>query len=260
LKRLGILGAVAILPAFAQSGVFERHGPARIIEQHADGSAASNNWSGYVVTGSTFTAAKGSWVQPAIQCGAHTTFAAAGFWIGFDGWGNDTVEQTGTAAQCHDGKALYYAWYEFYPANSVPIKSMVVTPGDRISAEVKFRGGEFILTITDETTGKTFTKKGTEAGAQRSTVEWIAEAPCCTKTGAFFPLPDFGTALFGEDSTGVASTNDATAGSLSGAFNTFPSANVLAVTMVDGNTGAVESVPSSPSSDGTSFSIQWVSR
>lgn len=258
LKRLVILGVIAVLPALAQSGFFARHGPARTLEQHADGSVSSNNWSGYVLTGSTFTDAKGSWVQPAIECGVDTRFAAAGFWIGFDGFGNDTVEQTGTAGQCSEGKATYYAWYEFYPAVSVPIKSMKISPGDRISAEVKFRAGEFILTIVDETTGRSFSKKGTEPTAQRATVEWIAEAPCCTKEGSYFPLADFGTALFGGDNTGIAGTNDATAGALSGPFNAFPSANVLAVTMVSPGTGAPESVPSSPSSDGTSFSIQFV--
>jgi hypothetical protein len=259
LKRL-VLSAIAVLPALAQSGFFEQHGPARILEQHADGSAGSTNWSGYVVTGSTFTDVKGSWVQPIIKSGAHSTIAAAGFWIGFDGWGNDTVEQTGTAAQCYEGKTTYYAWYEFYPAGSVIISSLKITPGDTISAQVRFRAGEFILTITDETTGKTFSKRGTATGAERSTVEWIAEAPCCTSNGDILPLPDFGAALFGKDNTGVASTNDASAGSVSGAFNTFPSASVLAVTMVNGNTGAVEARPSSPSSDGTSFSIQWESR
>jgi len=36
----------------------------------------------------------------------------------------------------------------------------------------------------------------------------------------------------------------------------FPSAEVIAITMVNANTDEPESVPSIPSSDGTSFSVQ----
>jgi hypothetical protein len=271
LKRLGLLGALAILPAVAQvsdasakaallNAFRLRHGPIRIVVERADGSVESTNWSGYAVTGSKFTDAKGSWIQPAITCNSISDTELSAFWVGLDGYGNSTVEQTGTIAGCVNGEKQYFAWYEFYPKEAAQeISTITVSPGDKISTEVSFKGIEFTLTITDETTGKTFTKKGTQKGAKRSSAEWIAEAPCCVSDNTVYPLPDFGTALFGQDSTGIASTNDATEKSHSGAFNTFPSGNVFAITMDNASTSAVEAVPSSPSSDGSSFSVQWVS-
>jgi hypothetical protein len=227
-----------------------RHGPIRIVEKLVDGAVTSTNWSGYVVTGSQFTVATGPWIQPAIRCNRATDTELAAFWVGIDGYTDDTVEQTGTLAGCVDGQVQYAAWYEFYPKEDIiEIPSITVSPGD----------SKFTLTITDETTGKHFSTTGTQPGTQRASAEWIAEATCCVSGSTVYPLPNFGAALFGKDSTGVASTNDAVDSSHSGAFNTFPSADVFAITMINASTSASESVPSGPSSDGTSFSVQWVS-
>jgi hypothetical protein len=184
----------------------------------------------------------------------------AAFWVGIDGYNDSTVEQTGTLAGCTDGVVTYEAWYEFYPKEDIiEIPGMTVSPGDKIATEVKFSSGMFTLTIVNETTGKHFSTTGTQPGTQRASAEWIAEAPCCIANGSVYPIPKFGTALFGKDSTGVGSTNSAIDSSHSGAFNTFPSADVFAITMINAGTSASESVPSAPSSDGTSFSVQWVS-
>ena len=267
-KRLGVLSALAILPAVAQvsetapqpvpQNEFRlRHGPIRNLLLRDDGTATSTNWSGYVVTGSSFTNAIGSWIQPTVTCSTGTEYAA--FWVGIDGYSDGTVEQTGTLAECFGGTPVYSAWYEFYPLEAIiTIPSLVVKPGDKIYTDVKYSGGEFILTIKDETTGKSFQKKGNQS-ATRSSAEWIAEAPCCSGSSPY-PLADFGTALFGKDSTSIANTNYAVETSHSGAFNTFPGADVIAITMVNGTTSAQEAVPSSPSSDGSSFSIKWISK
>jgi hypothetical protein len=271
LKRLGVLGAFAILPAVAQVSEMSakanllnafrlRHGPIRIVEKLDDGTVTSTNWSGYAVTGSDFTTASGSWIQPAITCNKKTDSELAAFWVGIDGYNNDTVEQTGTLAGCVDGQVTYSAWYEFYPKEDIiDIPSITVSAGDKIVTEVKFGTGGFTLTIEDVTTGKRFSTTGNESGTQRASAEWIAEAPCCIGSGAYYPIPNFSTALFGKDNTGSANTNFAVNSSHGGAFNTFPSADVFAITMINATTSAPESVPSSPSSDGTSFSVQWVS-
>lgn len=75
----------------------------------------SNNWSGYAVTGASFTQARGSWTVPAVDCTA-VPDSSASFWVGIDGWDNDTVEQTGTDSDCNGETPVYYAWYEFVPA------------------------------------------------------------------------------------------------------------------------------------------------
>jgi hypothetical protein len=273
LKRLGIAGAIAILPAMAQVSstsahavalkAFQtHHGPIKIIEQHADGSVESTNWSGYAVTGSDFKGASGSWIEPAITCNKKTDTELAAFWVGLDGYNDNTVEQTGTLAACVNGQEQHLAWYEFYPKEAIiEIKSVPVSAGDKIATIVKYdkKTNNFTLTIKDETTGKHFSFVGTEPGTNRASAEWIAEAPCCVGNGVY-PLPDFGTALFGMDSTSVAYTNDASDGKHKGPFNTFPAADVFAITMVNASgSHPAESVPSAPTTDGSSFSVQWVS-
>jgi Peptidase A4 family len=105
------------------------------------------------VTGSGFREAQGSWTVSAVSC-SKTPNTCAAFWVGIDGYNSDTVEQTGTIGYCSGTTARYYAWYEFYPAGSVEITSIPVTPGNVITAEVSYSGTEFTTTITNETTGR----------------------------------------------------------------------------------------------------------
>jgi hypothetical protein len=266
-KRLGILGAIAILPAFAQvsSGsaspdINERiaprqHRPIKDRTEHGDGTATSTNWSGYAVLGSSFTSAKASWIVPTATCKSGDQYAA--FWVGLDGYSSSTVEQTGTDSDCVGKNPSYYAWYEFYPNPSYEITSLTIKPGDRMSASVVYSGSEFTVTIEDVTTGKSYNKSSTVRGAQRSSAEWIAEAPCCTARGGILPLADFGTVLFGEDSTGITGTNYATDSATSGPIGSF--ATIEAITM-ESSSGAKEAIPSGLSSDGTSFSVTWDSQ
>jgi len=277
-KRLGSLLALAIMPALAQipkeipSQVSSPTGDVLAPRQHAPRKPYdkttprkiddvtvedSTNWSGYAVTGSSFTKALGSWTIPSVNCST-TPNTYSSFWVGIDGWTSSTVEQTGTDSDCDGTTPSYYAWYEFYPNPSYLISSVPVSPGNHMSATVTYSGSEFTITITNETTGKSFSKSARVRSAKRSSAEWIAEAPCCTNAGGILPLSDFGTVYFGDDYTGVASTNDATDSSVSGAIGAFGS-NIYESIMVNGSTGANEAVPSSLSADGTSFSVTWYS-
>jgi hypothetical protein len=215
----------------------------------------STNWSGYAVTGASFTHAAGSWIVPTVNCSkTPNTFAA--FWVGIDGWTSSTVEQTGTDSDCSGSSPSYYAWYEFYPHPSILISSVPVSAGNKMSATVSFSGSEFTITITNETTGKSFSKSSRVSGARRSSAEWIAEAPCCTNAGGILPLADFGTVDLGDDHTDISSTNDATDSSITGPIGSFGSAVNEAI-MVNGTTGANEAVPSALSTDGSSFAVAW---
>ncbi len=267
IRILGVL-AISILPAVAQvpsadvssqtsDAIAPRlHRPMKFHRVRPDATVESENWSGYAVTGSDFTNAKGSWTVPTVDCAA-TPNTYSAFWVGLDGYSSDTVEQTGVIAYCSGSRADYYAWYEFYPAASVEITSVPVSPGNQISAEVSYSGSEFTTTITNETTGKSYSKTGRVSGAKRSSAEWIAEAPCCTGSGGILPLSDFGTAYFGEDYTGVSDTNYATETSTSGPISAFGS-DVQEIVMVS-SSGMDEAVPSALSSDGTSFDVVWKS-
>ena len=215
----------------------------------------STNWSGYAVEGTSFTKALGSWTVPTVNCST-TPNTYSSFWVGIDGWTSSTVEQTGTDSDCSGKKASYYAWYEFYPNPSILISSVPVSPGNHISASVTYSGSSFTITLTNVSTGKSYSKSSSVRSAKRTSAEWIAEAPCCTRSGGILPLADFGTVDFGQDYTGVNSTNDATASGVSGAIGAFGN-NIFESIMVNGSTGADEAVPSALTSDGSSFSVTW---
>jgi hypothetical protein len=261
-KQLVILGAIAILPAFAQVSSAPTdmirtapryHHPVRDLVVHGDGTATSTNWSGYAVTGTSFTSAQGSWIVPTATCKSGDQDAS--FWVGIDGYTSSTVEQLGTNSNCEGATPVYQAWYEFCCIEAeIIIPGLTISPGDKIVAEVTYSGTEFTLTIKDETTGKAFRKTGTISGAERSSAEWIAEAPY---DGEILPLTDFGTVLFGEDSTGVSATNYAHDSTSSGAIGSFPAADITQITKVGSTSSPQTSTCTTLSSDGTSFSCTW---
>src|SRR4051794_32080572 len=59
--------------------------------------STSSNWSGYAVTGGTYTSVSASWTEPSVSCSGT---AYSSFWVGLDGDTSSTVEQTGTDADC----------------------------------------------------------------------------------------------------------------------------------------------------------------
>ena len=267
--RFGMLGLLTFLPAFAQVSsvvlaeepaghLADRHfGIIRGRVDHIDGSSESTNWSGYAVLGSAFTSAHGSWVVPAVNCTGVRGDQYSAFWVGLDGYSSSTVEQTGTLSDCTGRSASYAAWYEFYPAGLIEV-NMTIRPGDHMSASVVYNGGNsFTVTITDVTTGRSFTKTSNVSGAARSSAEWIAEAPCCTFSGGILPLANFGTVKFGEDSTGVSGTNYATDSTNSGPIVTFTASNTVEINKIGSSSSPQTSTCSALSQDGTSFSCTW---
>ena len=135
---------------------------------------ASSNWSGYAKTGS-FTRATGAWVVPSVARSGKPTYSSQ--WVGIDGFNNGSLIQTGTEADFYNGSAHYGAWWEILPAAETVIPSITVHPGDRMSASItKGSGSNWTITISDTTTGKTFTTVKNYTGPGTS-AEWIEEAP-----------------------------------------------------------------------------------
>lgn len=238
LLALALLSLAATPAAAGTSAPAIFHSTVKNHVLHARNSS-STNWSGYANTGTTFTDVKGSWTEPAVTCSRRQT-AYAAFWVGIDGDGTNSVEQTGTDSDCSRGTPTYYAWYEMYPAYPVYL-SNPVSPGDSFTAEVKYNGsGSFTLTIKDNTKGWTFTTNQTLNGAALGSAEWIAEAP--SSTSGVLPLANFGTVNF----------TNCTANGVSISSNPNPDA----ITMVTSN-GTVKAQPSGLGSGGTSFSVTW---
>ena len=263
-----MLLALIVLPALAQEEcpttqaapavLPRRQGRVRNVVSHADGTATSENWGGYVVTGSAFTQAAGSWTVPAIDC-SQTPNARAVFWVGIDGYGSGTVEQTGTGSICTGTTPNYYTWWAFYPTagSALPNTPVSVSPGDQMSAQISYSDSQsqFTITITNETAQESYSCwYQPPLGAERTSAEWIAETPLNSSSGDFAPLADFGTVDFGQGYTNISATNNATNASTSGPISVFGT-SVVAITMDSG--GMIQGVPSILSPDGSSFTVTW---
>jgi hypothetical protein len=244
---------VVVAPAVSPSNALFQSGP-------LGATLSSENWAGYAVTGPSDSVkyVAGSWVQPAVTCTSAHRYSS--FWVGIDGFKSTsrTVEQTGTEADCSGGVASYSAWYEFYPAYPVTV-GIHVHPGDTISASVTYVSSTvgFKILIKDVTTGKSASHSKTVSTAQRSSAEWIAEAPCCTVGGLILPLSNFGTVHFGTDATGVAHTNEATVSGVTHDIGAFASSSVNRVNMINHAGTKTKAATSVLTPDGTSFNVTW---
>jgi len=213
---------------------------------------SSTNWSGYAVSTSAGTVSKvaGSWVVPAVS---NNVSGYSSAWVGIDGFNSSTVEQTGTDSDYVNGQAQYYAWYEMYPAGFVKL-SLAISPGDTISASVTTTSpSQFVLSITDVTTGSSFSTTQTSSQAQRSSAEWILEAP--SSVAGVLPLANFGTINF----SGANATVNGTSGP---ADNSWSGSTLYQIDMV-GRHGALKATTSALTDSGnpptSSFSVTWVS-
>ena len=156
----------------------------------------STNWSGYAVTGANgaFSSVASSWTEPTATCTSRRSHQYSSFWVGLDGYNSNSVEQTGTDADCSGRTPQYYGWYEMYPAYPVNF-SNTVRPGDSMSASVTFSGTEtYTLVLKDSTLGWTRTITQNQTGLARSSAEVITEAPS-SNTGVL-PLANFGTVTY----------------------------------------------------------------
>jgi hypothetical protein len=145
----------------------------------------SDNWSGYAVTGSTFTTATASWTQNAGTCTSGDGETDMSPWVGLDGFSSSTVEQTGTSVDCDGASADYYAWYEMYPANVIIINK-TVKAGDQFTGTVTHTSGtSYTLVLKDTTQGWTNSVTKTIKNAKDSSAEAVMEmaASSLTKFG-----------------------------------------------------------------------------
>lgn len=228
---MGVLVIAAALSATAGGATPSlRHGRMQVITH-----STSTNWSGYAVTGSRFTSVSSSWTEPTATCSAT---AYSSFWVGLDGDTSNTVEQTGTDADCSGKTPQYYAWYEMYPKYPVNF-SNPVKPGDTLTASVTTNGsGSFTLKISDTTQKWSQTVSAKLKSAKLASAEIIAEAP--SSSSGVLPLANFGTVSF-------------SGASANGSLLTTSTPHIDPITMQSGST--VKAQPSSISSG--AFSVAW---
>ena len=147
------------------------------------------NWGGYAATGSGFASVSATWTEANATCNSSNDLYAP--WVGIDGYGSSSVEQTGVATDCSSGRPVHQAWYEMYPAAPVYLStsSYPVAAGNVIHASVTYAGSnKYKLTLNNSTRGWTYTTTKTLSAA-RTSAEVIIESP----TGSY---PNFGTLHF----------------------------------------------------------------
>jgi hypothetical protein len=238
---LSLAGGAVSSASAATASVHAPMIPAPGVPGSASSASNSNstNWSGYAATGGSFTTVSSSWIQPASKCASDPNSYAA-FWVGLDGDGTPTVEQTGSDSDCSGTSPRYYAWYEMYPAAPV-YYSNPVSPGDAMVASVVKSGTSFVLKISDTTKGWTKSVTKTGLADRGGSAEVITEAPS-SGTGVL-PLADFVKVNY--------AASDIDGGSLS-------AAGAKSITMVKG--GVVDSATSALTNSGHNFSNIWKHR
>ena len=191
---VGTGAVVAGLPAGSAAGPAIFHHPRIRVAGSGNKAAgwASSNWSGYALTGSGYSSVTAHWVVQAVSRSHKATYSSE--WVGIDGFSNSSLIQTGTESDYYNGAAHYDAWWEILPAAETVIPSIVVSPGDQMSATMtKGSGSSWTITISDMSRNETFSTVQTYTGPQTS-AEWIEEAP--SVGGRIAPLANYGQTTF----------------------------------------------------------------
>jgi peptidase A4-like protein len=252
---LVVLTALALtVPSFAPAAAAVVHRPRVPVRGTVD-QWASSNWSGYAITtGAPFMSVTGTWVVQAVSPTKKSTYSSQ--WVGIDGFNDNSLIQTGTESDYHNGSAHYGAWWEILPAAETVIPSLAVKPGDLMSASITQTIGttSWTITLTDVTTGQSFSTVQTYTGPQTS-AEWIEEAP--TVNGRVAPLAHYYNATTGRG-TPVSFDSGAAA-----PVNTANGSNPGLTTSESGvmiQQNAQVSTPSAPDSDTDGFNMEYGSK
>lgn len=208
----------------------------------------STNWAGYAALTSltnpsvgSVSNVQGKWLVPTMSC-TSTGNTYSSIWVGIDGYSNGTVEQTGIEADCTSGQPQYYGWYEMYPkfGYKVPV---TISQGNTITGKVEYIGsGNFRLTLTNASTGKSFVTTQRNSRAQRTSAEWIVEAP---SSGGVLPLANFWTDFLSGSQARIKGNTST--------INAFANDRI---DMVNSN-GTVTKATTSALTNGTDFTVTW---
>lgn len=198
------------------------------------GSVSSTTWGGYADTSETYSKVSGKWAQPKLACSPSST-ALFLTWVGIDGYSSSSVEQAGTLAECYEGSAYYYSWWEMYPTNSIQVVGESVAVGDAITGSVSRSGSTYTLKVTDAThTANSFTTTHSCSSCANASAEWIAESD-----SGYTGLPA-GTSWTESGAT-------VTAGTVTGVISTFPYVQIVPV---GGSTSMLNAA-------GNGFTVTW---
>jgi hypothetical protein len=194
-RALAAVAATAGIAAFFGTGAAAASSAQATVQQ-----SLSENWAGYVATGKTFSSVAGAWTEPTVKANPSSAQSYSAAWVGLGGASGQSqaLEQIGTSADYVNGRAEYYAWYELPPSTQVKL-NIAIHPGDKISANVGVSGTTVKVSLSDQTTGRSVVKTLQMSNPDRSSAEWIVEAPAAETIGGNYrilSLADFGKVAF----------------------------------------------------------------
>jgi hypothetical protein len=230
----------------------------------AASTAVSSNWAGYVAqpaapAGSRFTSVSGTWTVPHVSCAAgHSSYSAV--WVGLGGYREAarSLEQVGVDADCSPtGRPRYASWYELLPAAPIAL-ALSIHPGDRVSASVTAKGRVVTLRLRDLTSSARFSTTKRPARIDRSSAEWIVEAPSeCSSSGSCstLALSDFGAVPF----AAASATMSGHTGALSDPLWSLTALELRqsGAPRVQASGMQVLATPTAPSQSDGSFAVGW---
>lgn len=197
----------------------------------------STNWSGYAITGGTYSTTTATWTQPAASCSRGDGETDMSPWVGIDGYSSDTVEQTGTSADCDGSSVDYYAWYEMYPQNYVTINH-TVKAGDVFTGTVTHNSGSsYTLTLKDVTENWTNTVTKSLSGTKNNSAEAVLEMAANNLTK--FSTDPFSSFTVNGSAAGTAGT-----------------VNQMEISTSGGSSGVCDSTSSLSSNE--NFTVTWL--
>lgn len=204
-------------------------------------SGRSHNWSGYSVTGGTFTAVAATWTVPQPTASA---FAADATWVGIGGVRSRDLIQAGTEQTVASaGRVSYQAWIEMLPQVSHPVQ-LKISPGDSVTVSIsEQQDGSWAISFKDNTTGQTY-QTNRLYSSSHSSAEWVEEAPSGRR--GVMNLSNFGSIAF----SGASAIKN-------GKAVTIAQAGGRSITMIDRNDQPIAQ-PSTLAGDGASFTITRV--
>jgi hypothetical protein len=208
-------------------------------------------WSGYIINldlqnkSEGVSSISGTWTVPEIAYSESNTYSSV--WVGVGGYGEQTLLQAGTEQHCENGKISYFAWYELLPATITTVKTLEISPGDKVTTSITLvneKQGSWQITIIDETDGRNFQITVDYPQSTRKTAEWIVERP--TVNGKISTLADFNKATLTDCTT--------TINGVTGTIKDFTSTKAIMRDSLQKD--LVET--SQLSSDGSSFSVAYL--
>lgn len=141
----------------------------------------SPNWSGYQVSGATYTAVTAHWTIPTGTGPSPTAFAYSSGWVGV-GTGNDTnhpLIQAGSDSYGNGGSGrTNHLWWEVYPRNhSQTVYNSTILDGDSLTVTVTASSTRATFHFVDTSSNLNLTYSYSASLGSPQTAEWIHERP-----------------------------------------------------------------------------------